>query len=146
MAVRADDGAVVWSVPLRRLSQPAAGATVVVVDGGTVEGIEVRDGVTRWAVGGADQHGSVAVDDGTVLVGSTVAPDPAPIAGYDLATGARRFRLSLPADYGSITPTADGFVLAQADPIDRGGLALVDARSGRIRGGRLRRARRGSRS
>jgi outer membrane protein assembly factor BamB len=123
-----------WADPVNVPGQPVAGSGMVAIDpAGTLHGFDLTTGAQRWRVPDVDPTGALALEDGTIAVASQIEPDDTPLAGYAIATGAHRWTLPLEAGYGIVTPTAAGFVLTQQDPVDQGGLVVVDPGSGKIR-------------
>jgi outer membrane protein assembly factor BamB len=127
------NGHLQWAETISSKSQPVVGDGVVAIDiAGALRGFDLLTGQERWEKFGLDANGALSFDDGTVLVASNVAPDPTPITAVSISNGAPRFTLRLRADYGPVTATSSGFLLTQQNPVDHGGLALINPTTGAV--------------
>ena len=131
--VDAASGRLRWRHWIASPGEPVTdGTTVAVAAGSTMRGFTVATGDLRWTRGGIDAMALLTLDDGVVAIGSQVSPDPTPIAGYELATGRRAWALSLEAGSWQLTATTAGLVAVQDNPVDQGGLDLVEPATGHI--------------
>jgi hypothetical protein len=61
-----------------------------------------------------------------------VSPDSTPIAAYDLVGGQKVWTLPLDAGSWMLTATTAGLVAVQENPVDQGGIDLIEPATGRI--------------
>ena len=126
-------GKLKWTRVIAAPAQPVADATTVAEAArGTMHGFAVSTGDTRWTVPNVDTTAALTLDDGVMAIGSQVDPDPTHIAGYDLASGQRVWTLPLEAGSWVLTATTAGLVAVQQNPVDRGGIDLIEPATGRI--------------
>jgi outer membrane protein assembly factor BamB len=128
------NGRLRWTDRIKVENQPVAGAGVVAIDpAGALRGLDLATGAQRWVVRHTDRAAALTLDGGVIAVGSQIDPDTTPLSGYGIRKGAHRWTLPFDASYGQIAVTPAGLVIGQRDPVDKGGLVLVNPSTGAIR-------------